>query len=87
MATLNNNVTYVLADTPVSGNEVVLYSLKRKGVDVVIPKATVEEKWTLSDYTKFTIKGRTDKGGFCTAVARTSEENEDELQLLEVKFE
>lgn len=87
MTALNKNITYVLADTPESGKEVVLYSLKRRGVDVVIPKATVEEKFTLSGYTKFSIQGRTDKGGFCTAIARTSEENEDELQLIEVKFQ
>ena len=86
MFTSNNRTTYVIADTPVSGREVVLYSLKRKGVDVIIPKATVEEKFTLSGYTKYSIEGRTDKGGFCRVVARTSENNEDELELIEVKF-
>lgn len=79
-------VPFVLGETPKNGKEIVFYSLKNQGVDVIIPKAIVEAKFTLSGYVKYTIEGRTDRGGFCKAVARTSESNEDELQVLEVKF-
>ena len=77
---------FVLGDTPRNGQEVVLFSTKRRGIDVLIPKAEVTAKWALGGYTKYTIDGRTDKGGSCRVVARTSESNEDELQVLEVTF-
>lgn len=79
-------VLFVVADTPKNGQEIVLFSLKPRGVDVIIPSATVSTRWTLGGYYKYTVEGTTDKGGHCQAVVRTSESNEDELQVLEVNF-
>ena len=79
-------VLFVVADTPRNGQEIVLFSLKPRGVDVIIPSSSVSSRWTLGGYFKYTVEGTTDKGGHCKAVVRTSETNEDELQVLEVNF-
>ena len=86
MASSKIKVPFVLGETPKNGKEIVFYSLKKHGIDVIIPKASVEAKYTLSGYMKYTIEGQTDRGGVCKAVARTSEDNDDELQVIEVKF-
>ena len=86
MVATNTTVPFVLSDTPRSGSEIVLFSTKPRGIDVIIPRASVNARWALNGYVKYDIEGTTDKGGKCHVVARTSDTNPDELKVLEVNF-
>ena len=81
------NIPYVVNNTPSNHLQLSLVSTKEKGVDILIPRPSVEEKYSvLNEYTKFIVKGITDRGDMANIVMRTREDNPDEIQILELEI-